>query len=408
MDIFTLKQEQYLLHQPHTFLWHGITATNHSCWGEVKAKTQALAKAALYEKGIRVTSIRQRYLPHLYQLCHRIKPQEISLLLQQLNTLLSTNIPLLQALTILQHNSSKPTLAILLENIRQAILAGKSLATCLAEYPQYFDKITYHLIHIGEQTGTLDKLLQQLCLQQEKQHLLNRKIKKALFYPSVVFAIAIGVSLVILIVIVPQFEALFSQFQQNLPIITRGCFTVSHHLTALVMSLFLSISLGVWRLRCKTRDTYHPLLLALPYLGSILQKLMLARFLYSLAITLAAGIPLIDALKLCGYTTQNPSYIDTINKMTRAVNNGQTFSAAIKNYALFPPLLSQFIKVGEETGTIDRMLTKIARYYETEADDLLNQFATLLEPLIMIILGVLIGTVIVAMYLPIFKLGNLI
>lgn len=343
-----------------------------------------------------------------------VKSIEITLLTRQLATIISAGIPIVQALEILITGQVKLSLQQVLKNIKHDIENGKSLSDALAKRPDYFNPLFCNIIRAGEQSGALDIMLSRLAQYREKMEFLTGKIKKALFYPVSVVVIALFICIGMLIFIVPQFEQIFKNFGAHLPAPTAFVIYLATEIKAYTFFLLAFVATLIFAFRrTKKRSpafTYQvdAVILKIPILGKILQKAILARIIRTLATTFAAGMPLVDALFSVAKTAGNTCYQQEVEKLKEKVSRGQQIHMAMKDSTYFPPMVIQMVALGEKSGTLDAMLTKIADFYDEQVDNAVDSLSSLLEPAIMVVLGVMIGGLVIAMYLPIFKLGGVI
>jgi type IV pilus assembly protein PilC len=347
-------------------------------------------------------------------LTHKISTTDITRFSRQLATLLTASIPLIQALDLLKHGHNKTVMQDLIDSLKTTLEKGGSVTEALSKYPQHFNALYRNLINVGERTGELDHMFDRIASYKEKTDLLKQKIKKALFYPAAVLFVAILVTVAMLIFVVPQFIALFAGFGAQLPFATRVIVALSqflqqHGWLLLIFIVLLSVSLR-WIISRSTHfaNQIDIVLLKLPLIGHILVKAIVARFTRTLATTFAAGLPLADALEAVAGATGNNLYAQATLHIRENVVTGQSLQQALQQTNLFSSLVIQMIDIGEESGTLDAMLNKVATMFEEEVERAADNFGNLLEPLIMIILGIIIGSLVIAMYLPIFKLGSVI
>lgn len=343
----------------------------------------------------------------------KIKRGEITALTRQLATLLTAGIPLLQAFSIIAKGQQNLKMQALTHKIKYSIEKGNSVAETLAYYPQYFGTLYQSLILAGERSGTLDRMFEKIALYRENMDVIRGKIKKALFYPTAVIMIALLITVFLLVFIVPQFKILFTGFGAQLPTATLFIIKTSEFLQTygwilllLVIGFIIALNQTIKR-SSVFANKFDRLLLALPITGSIIKHAILARFARTLATTFAAGLPLIDAIQITAGTADNRIYNNAILKIADEIKGGNMLHSSLKQVELFPYLLVQMIAVGEESGTLEKMLQKSAEIYEKAVDNAVENLSSLLEPVIMVILGLLIGGLVIAMYLPIFKLGSL-
>ena len=393
----------------YCYRWQG-TQHNHLLTGEINALSINFAKANLKAQGIIINTIYKKRF-HFLKINKKISPQDIVVFFRQLATLVSSGIPLLQSCEILQNSQEKIHLQTICQQIKNDIAAGNGFANSLKKHPRHFNDLSYHLLQAGEQSGTLEIMLNRVALYQEKTLQLKRTIKQALFYPAIISLVATLVTLILLVFVVPQFEELFNNTQGTLPTFTLAVIFISKFLRAYSWLSLFPILAGIafayyFKTTARIRHFFDHLYLQIPILKGFLQKIFLARFSRSLAILFNAGIPIIDALHISANTINNHDYLKAINILQIDVTSGRQLHLAMQNHPLFPILTSQMVKIGEESGTLDKMLEKIAELYESDISHLVTNLSHLLEPLIMIILGVLIGGLVIAMYLPIFKLGT--
>jgi type IV pilus assembly protein PilC len=387
------------------YIWHGIDEHGMRINGQIYAENIATVKKELIKKNISPLKIEIKLGLLPFSSGKKIHPKDILDFSRQLATLINAQIPLFVALNIIEQSCEHTGLRTLIGKLKKDIEAGLCLSAALKKHKKYFDNLFCNLIYAGEQSGTLDVMLNNIAHYQEKTADLKRKINKALLYPSVILATAIIVTGVLLIFVVPQFAKLFHGFGAELPLYTRLVIKTS----SIIIHNFLFIILGIISIiiSFKYMNT-DKILLKAPIIGSILKKAVIARFSRTLAITFKAGLPLSDALQIIADTVNNKLYQQAILIIREQVAGGQTISAAITNNSLFPIRARQMITIGEESGALDSMLNKIAEYYENEVNYLVDNLNNLLEPAIMVILGILIGGLIIGMYLPIFRLGTII
>lgn len=394
-----------------TFAYQGINKTGQKISGEIKASHAVLAAVYLYQKGIishRLIKISKAPMKSN----KKIKPSDIALFSRQLATMIKAGIPLLQSLDIVANGQNNMGLKQLIETIKSDIEAGVSLKEALAQHPQYFNELVANLVGVGEKSGTLDIMLEQIARYKEKMESLKKRIKKVLTYPLILLTITLLVTVGLLMFIVPQFESLFTGFEAELPSITQAVIDISAFthsywyfiLGGISMSSYAFFYLKKHSLRFDQR--IDRLLLKCPALGGILKKAAITRFSRTLAICYAAGLPLVEALIAVSAATGNSVYSKATDAIREELASGQQMNIAMKQSSLFPNLVIQMVAVGEESGTLEEMLRKIADIYEEEVDNAVETLNNLLEPVIITILGVLIGGLVISMYLPIFKLGS--
>ena len=344
---------------------------------------------------------------------HKIKPQMVIIFLQQLSTLISAEIPLASSLEIIAHGQKNILMQQLLLQIKNDVTNGTSLARAFAQHPRYFSKLTCALIAAGEESGTLEAMLKRLISYQENILKIKNNMIKILIYPLTVIIIALLVTLLLLIVAVPQFENLFTSLNAPLPMLTRYMLAISKYIqnydiSILIMMLLLFAIIHLsWKYSNRFVDFIKQLLLKVPLIGPTLQKIIIVRIAHTLATIVAAGIPLMQALHMVSSITGNQHYTNALINAEKEVSAGRQLHITLKDSQLFPSAMIQMIAIGEDSGTLDKMLFKITDWYNDQIDHTVSQLSIMLEPIIMLILALLIGSIVTAMYLPIFKLGNI-
>lgn len=400
-----MKQLKNRLYQ-----WSGKTKTGQMVSGELTALSINLALASLQKKEIKIISIHKK---SKFKLNKKISQLDIILFFRQLSTLILAGISISSAIQILGQHSEHTRLLKMTSSIKDDIAAGNGLAHAIKKFPSYFDEMTYHLISAGEKSGTLDNMLEQIAEHKERIFLLKNKIKQALFYPVMILLVAITVTIVMLVFVVPRFTDLFENMHAQLPIFTLYVICLANFLKNHCILIFILCTLLIgWfyyaRRFMRVKLFLDSMLLKLPIMGIALQKFILARWSRSLTTLFVAGIPMTDALKILALSIGNLPYQNAIQTLYLDIFAGQQMHFAMQRCKLFPPMMVQMVQIGEESGTLEKMLTKIADFYESDLDQLIGHLSRLLEPLIMVILGVVIGGLVIAMYLPIFKLGAVI
>jgi len=393
------------------FVWEGTDKGGRRVKGESRSASDTLVRADLRRQGINVLKVKRRSSFGLASRKRRIKPKDIAVFSRQLATMLTAGIPLVQAFEIVGRGHENPSVQQLLLTIRADIEGGSSLTQALAKHPLYFDDLFVNLVEAGEQAGVLESLLHKIATYKEKTESLKGKIKKALFYPAAVIIVAILVTAIIMIFVIPQFEELFSSFGSDLPAFTRVVLNMSKFVQGWWWAILLAFAgavygfMALWKRSRKFRHTVDKGLLKTPIIGVILHKAAIARFCRTLSTMFAAGVPLVEALESVSGATGNVVYGDAVLKMRENVATGQSLQLSMQQQALFPHMVIQMVSIGEESGALDSLLSKVADFYEEEVDNAVDAMTSLLEPLIMVILGTLIGSLVIAMYLPIFQLG---
>jgi type IV pilus assembly protein PilC len=394
------------------FIWEGRDRKGNRVKGKTSAADEAALRADLRRQGIAASRIRKQSTT--FKSGGKVKPQDIAVFSRQLATMLAAGIPLVQGLEIVGNGHEKPTVQKLIMAIKADIEGGSSLHEALAKQPLYFNDLYVNLVEAGEHAGALEGLLDKIATYQEKTEAIKKKVKKALFYPTAVVVVAIVVTIVLMIFVIPEFESLFKGFGAELPAFTQLVINISHLVQHRGIFLLIGIGAAVYaflyfRKRSKVMRTFlDRLVLKVPVIGPILNKAAIARYARTLSTMFAAGVPLVEALQSVAGATGNIIYENAVLKMRDEVSTGQRLQRAMENVALFPNMVVQMIAVGEESGALDSMADKVATFYEAEVDNAVDSMSSLLEPLIMVILGVLVGGLVIAMYLPIFKLGEVV
>ena len=392
------------------FLWEGTDRNGQKVKGKSLASDEAAVRADLRRQGVVPTRIRKQP-KSLFSGGGKITTGDIAIFSRQLATMLAAGIPLVQAFEIVGNGHESEAMQKLILNIKSDVEGGSSLAEALAKHPLYFDDLFINLVEAGEQAGALETLLDKIATYKEKTEAIKKKIKKALTYPAAVLVVAFVVTTILLIFVIPSFEDLFKGFGADLPTFTRMVIDLS--IFVRTQGWYLAIGLGAavgaflyFKKRSrKMRHFLDRMMLKVPVIGPIMQKASIARYARTLSTMFAAGVPLVEAMDSVAGATGNIVYEEAVLKMRDEVATGQRLQQAMENTDLFPNMVNQMIAVGEESGSLDDMSAKVADFYEEDVDNAVDNLSSLLEPLIMAILGVLVGGLVVAMYLPIFKLG---
>ncbi len=392
------------------FIWEGRDKKGNRVRGKIVATNRHAVWLDLQRQGIVPGKIKQQSAAF----ASRAKPsaEDIAVFFRQLATMLTAGIPMVQSFEIVGAGHEKPSMQALILDIKSQIESGLTLHEAFAKHPLYFDDLSVNLVEAGEQAGALETLLDKIASYKEKTEAIKKKIKKALFYPSAVLFVAVIVTTILLIFVIPQFESLFKGFGADLPAFTQMVINMSRWLQS--NGIYLGVLLGgagyaFFYLKKRSRpmrENIDRMMLKFPIVGPILVKAAIARFARTLATTFAAGVPLVEALNSVAGATGNIVYENAVMRMKDEVATGQRLQRAMENTNLFPNMVNQMIAVGEESGSLDQMAGKVADFYELEVDAAVDAMSSLLEPLIMAILGVLVGGLVIAMYLPIFKLGQ--
>jgi type IV pilus assembly protein PilC len=394
------------------FLWEGKDKKGNRVKGRGLAKDELELRADLRRQGIAVNRIKKER--KLFSSDGKVNAEDIAIFSRQLATMLTAGIPMVQSFEIIGVGHDKPAMQKLVLSIKQDIETGNALNQALAKHPLYFDDLFVNLVEAGEHAGALETVLEKIATYKEKTEALKKKIKKALFYPAAVLAVAIIVTVILLIFVIPQFESLFQGFGADLPAFTQFVVNLSRWMQdngwlLLVIVGGIGFSFAYFYKRSRPmRQFLDRMSLQIPVIGPILKKGAIARFARTLATMFGAGVPLVEAMKSVGGATGNIVYQDAVMRMRDEISTGMRMQRAMENTGLFPNMVVQMIAVGEESGSLDEMAAKVADFYEADVDAAVDGLSSLLEPMIMVILGVLVGGLVVAMYLPIFKLGAVI
>jgi len=394
------------------FNWEGTDSRGKRVKGKTIAANEAAVRAELRRQG--VVPLRVRKETVLFKKRGKVTPADIAIFSRQLATMLSAGIPLVQAFDIVGKGHDNPAMQKLIFAVKQDVEGGTALAEALSKHPLHFDDLFVNLVEAGEQAGALETLLDKIATYKEKTEAIKKKIKKALTYPAAVLVVALVVTTILLIFVIPEFETLFQGFGADLPAFTRVVINVSEFVRdrgwLLVIVGVGSISgyLAMHKRSRALREAQDRFMLKMPIIGSILEKASIARFARTLSTMFAAGVPLVEALESVAGATGNIVFENATMAIRDEVSTGQRLQRAMENTEIFPNMVIQMIAVGEESGSLDDMSSKVADFYEEDVDNAVDNMSSLLEPLIMSILGVLVGGLVVAMYLPIFKMGAVI
>lgn len=399
-----------------SYIWEGMNSQGARIKGEYVAASLADVKAKLLQQGIKVSSVHKKSsLASLlsFNIGNIVKTEDIMLFCRQLSTMISANTPLLQALDIIIQGEKKAGLQNILHEVRNDIAEGIPLSEALRKHPKQFDSLFCNLVAVGEQSGTLDQLLEKIAAYKEQMESIRKKIKKALFYPITIVSIAVLVVTVMLVFVVPRFQELFSSFGHDLPAFTQAVVTASktlrHYWWVYVILIPTMIFVYIYiKNRVKAVDYFvEKLKLRIFIFGTILRKAIIARVTRTLSISLAAGVPLVEALSSIAAIAGNKIYLDAIMKIRDEVAAGQSLDFSMQATNLFPTLVVKMIVVGEQSGKLEEVLGKVAAFYEEDISHAIDILSSLIEPLVMVVLGIIIGGFVAAMYLPIFKLGSI-
>ncbi len=397
-----------------TFAWQGKDKSGNISKGKIDAVDLASAKALLRRQGINPHRIKRESTSIFSSRNKPIKPVDIAYLIRQLATMMKAGVPLLQALELVGNGAEKVKLKKLIYDVKGDVNSGLDFASGLARHPDYFDSLVCSLVQAGEQSGSLETMLDRIATYKEKTESLKKKIKKAMTYPIAIILVGIAVSAILLVKVVPQFEAIFTGFGADLPAFTQLVVGMSEWMQKWWFVVLLSIVALFFvftKLKAKSEkfsDLVDRAVLRIPVFGGILQKAAVARFARTLATTFSAGVPLVEALNSAAGAAGNVVYRNAIIQIRNGVSTGQALQHAVQMTGVFPVMTIQMISIGEEAGSLDHMLDRVATFYEEDVDNAVDNLSSLLEPMIMVILGVLVGGLVIAMYLPIFQLGNVV
>jgi type IV pilus assembly protein PilC len=391
-----------------TFVWEGKDKAGKVVRGEMRAGGTAVVNATLRRQGILVTKVKKQRLRG----GGKVSEKDITLFTRQLATMMKAGVPLLQSFDIVSKGASKPAVAKLLTEIRTDVETGSPLAAAFRKFPLYFDALFCNLVQAGEQAGILENLLDRLATYKEKILAIKSKIKSALFYPIAIIAVAFIIVAVIMIFVIPAFKGVFRSFGADLPAPTLLVIAISDWFVAYWYVIFPAIGgaifgfLEAWKRSTAVQMFMDRTMLRLPLFGDLVRKSAVARWTRTLSTMFAAGVPLVEALDSVGGASGNYVYAVATKQIQNEVSTGTSLTVAMQNSSVFAPMVVQMCAIGEETGALDAMLSKVADFYEQEVDDAVEALSSLMEPMIMVVLGTLIGGMVIAMYLPIFKLGQ--
>jgi type IV pilus assembly protein PilC len=396
------------------FVWEGTDKRGTKMKGEAQGKNINLVKADLRRQGITPIVVRKKPRPLFGKAGKTITPREIATFSRQIATMMQAGVPLVTGIDIVAGGQKNPRMGDLLADIRDQLAGGTSFSEALAKHPVQFDDLFQNLVKAGEGAGVLDTVLDTIATYKERIETLKGKIKKALYYPAGVIAVAIGVSALLLLFVVPQFESLFQGFGADLPAFTQLLVDASRFLSAnwfFMLAMIAGAIFAFVQAMKRSRpfaQTVDRFMLKLPIIGQILHQSAIARFARTLALTFKAGVPLVEALETCAGATGSVVYEIAVMRIREDVSVGYPMNVAMKQVNLFPHMVVQMIAIGEEAGALDTMLFKVAEFYEEEVENAVDSLSSLLEPAIMVIIGVVVGGMVVGMYLPIFKMGSVI
>jgi len=390
------------------FTWEGRDKGGKVIRGELRSVSEAAVNATLRRQGILVQKVKKQK----YGGGGKVTDKDITLFTRQLATMMKAGVPLLQSFDIVSKGASNPAVARLLVDIKTEVETGSALATAFRKYPLYFDQLFCNLVAAGEQAGILETLLDRLATYKEKILGIKSKIKSALFYPIAIVVVAFIITSVIMIFVIPAFKEVFHNFGADLPAPTLMVMAISDWFVANWYIIFPAIGLGVWgfleswKRSIAVQIFMDRLMLRVPVFGDLVLKSTIARWTRTLATMFAAGVPLVEALDSVGGAAGNHVYLTATKQIQKEVSTGTALTMAMQNSGAFPNMVLQMVSIGEETGSLDSMLSKVADFFEQEVDDAVEALSSLMEPMIMVVLGTIIGGMVIAMYLPIFKMGQ--
>jgi len=400
--------------EPIVFLWQGRDKRGVKLKGQQIASSPNLVRAELRRQGINPISVKKKSKPLFGGAGSRISSKDITYFSRQLATMLKSGVPLVTAFQIISGGLKNPRMRTVADKIRAEVESGGALHEALAQYPVQFDELYVNLVAAGESAGVLDTILDNIASHKERIETIKGKIKKALYYPAAVIAVAIIVTSILLIFVIPQFEAIFISFGADLPAFTKVVVNASKFMQSkgiYVLGLMVAVIIGLIMAKNRSKKFSHfidKMSLKIPIVGPILEQAAIARFCRTLAITFAAGVPLVDALKIVSGATGNAIYDEAALQIRSDVSVGHQLQLAMQQTEIFPNMVVQMAAIGEEAGSLDAMLVKVAEAYEEEVNNSVDALSSLLEPAIIVFVGVLVGAMVIAMYLPIFKMAAVI
>lgn len=392
------------------FIWEGKDRSGKLIRGEMRAGGKASVNATLRRQGITVVNVKEQK----FSSGKKIKEKDIAIFTRQLATMMKAGVPLLQAFDISAKGNANPTMSKLLQDIRADVETGSSLSTAFRKHPLHFDALFCNLIAAGEQAGILEDLLDRLAIYKEKTLALKSKIKSAMFYPVAVIIVAVVIVSVIMVFVIPAFKDVFTSFGADLPAPTLMVMAISDFMRSYWYILFGAIGGGIyfllqaWRRSPEIQKSIDRGLLKVPVFGEIIRKATIARWTRTLGTMFAAGVPLVEALDSVGGASGNAVYTEATKRIQSQVSTGTSLTVAMQEAGVFPPLVTQLVSIGEESGSLEHMLSKVADFFEAEVDDAVAAMSSLIEPILIVFLGVIIGGIVIAMYLPIFKMGQVV
>jgi type IV pilus assembly protein PilC len=393
------------------YAWEGVDRRGNRVKGQTRAADVTVVRADLRRQGVNPLKVKKKAQPLLGTRKKKIKAGDIAVFSRQLATMMAAGVPLVQAFDIVGRGHDNPSMQDLILSVKADVESGTALTEALKKHPLYFDDLFCHLVSAGEHAGVLDVLLDKIATYKEKTESIKGKIKKALFYPAAVIVVAVLVTTVIMLFVIPQFKALFTSFGADLPAFTLMVIGISDFMRSWWWGIGLTLAAVVyaignlWKRSAKFREYIDRGTLRFPIIGPILHKASIARFARTLSTMFAAGVPLVEALESVAGATGNTVYSQAVLQMREDVATGQALQLSMRQRNLFPHMVIQMTAIGEESGALDEMLAKVADFYEEQVDNAVDGLSSLLEPLIMVVIGTLVGGLVIAMYLPIFKMA---
>ena len=392
------------------FIWEGKDRSGKLIRGEMRAGGKASVNATLRRQGITVVNVKEQK----FSSGKKVKDKDITIFTRQLATMMKAGVPLLQAFDISAKGNSNPSMSKLLQDIRADVETGSSLSAAFRKHPLHFDALFCNLVAAGEQAGILEDLLDRLAIYKEKTLALKSKIKSAMFYPVAVIIVAVVIVSIIMVFVIPAFKDVFTSFGADLPAPTLIVMGISDFMRSYWYILFGAIGgiiyffIQAWRRSPEIQKSIDRSLLKVPVFGEIIRKATIARWTRTLGTMFAAGVPLVEALDSVGGASGNAVYTDATKRIQSQVSTGTSLTVAMQEAGVFPPLVTQLVSIGEESGSLEHMLSKVADFFEAEVDDAVAAMSSLIEPILIVFLGVIIGGIVIAMYLPIFKMGQVV
>lgn len=399
------------IEKAHVFRWEGLDPRGTRVKGESRASDIALVRGELRRQGIRPLNIKKKSEPFAALNQKKITAKDIAGFSRQIATMVSAGVPVVQAMDIVARGADKPKLQDLLFTIKADIETGSSMANALRKHPLHFDRLFCNLVYAGESAGVLDDMLTKVASYKERMESIKGKIKKAMFYPATVMAVAVVVTAIILLFVIPEFKNLFGSFGVSLPSFTLLIISISDAVREWWWIILLGIigtvyaTISAWKRSDRFRRIIDKLSLKFPVFGPIFEKAALARFARTLSTTFSAGVPMVEALESVAGATGNTVYGDAIMRIREGVATGQSLQLTMRQQNLFPHMVVQMTGIGEESGALDELLAKVADFYEEEVNNAIDVLSSLIEPMIMVVIGILVGSLVIAMYLPVFKMA---